>query len=884
MLRFLSYPQSLSSLIPHNALILALCSGLLMLNACTDEAKEQQDKAAINARSGQSYYQQGQYRAAINEYRVALKKSASIEYATALAEVFLDLNQSQAALNILLPLQEKFPEATRLGIAKAYIQKGKFSSALTLLQGTTAPANDALAQKQQFMLAQVFLGQKKASQALKQINHFEQQYGESDESALIRFNIALQQNNESDHRQLLSLLSTKYTESAKVNSALGQIALNSNDLDRAEDYFTAALEQLPKTDIMTSEKLLVLTRLSDALTRKGRFTEAMIYKQLIAEAQPDFENSQQEFTEAIEFISQGNYSSAEKVLLSLAERYPTSDRINALLGLVQLQQGDISKANLLLEKSVDPETASPAVLRAAAQANLQLSKPQQAVDLLQEALKQDPENPELLALYGFSASRISGLEKESEMALQKAVAMQPQNYRLRLALSQVYFRQGKSELGFSQLKIAADNAGSDSAIAGAYVKSLLKTKQDQIAIKYIDNLKKQYPNLVHPWQIGAGMAQQFNKPLEVQKNLDAAFKLDPNNKTTLLIQARFAQKQKQYQLAQEKYQRILELDPTHVLSLTGILATANRLGNQNEIHRQLNQLSDNGNINALAALAQLDLLNGKLQSADSKSLRFSTSTQNLTPYSRQIGSQIQRRMAQQAAKGKDFDSAIKHMQQALFFSPGTPQLLAEIAELHYANDDIESAKEALVQLRRHQNGSTMAAIIEASFISKTQPKKAIAILRQSQNKRGSTRTIAQLYSLEKIHDPRNSLNTLKEWNTKYPKDIRPLLELALYAQHQGQGDQAVSLYQKALALQPNHVPALNNLSWLYGEQNKLGLAIKMGEKAVKLAPNNPNALDTLGWNYHKAGDNKAVTTLQKALSFAPDDKIIQQHLKQAQTQ
>jgi tetratricopeptide (TPR) repeat protein len=71
-------------------------------------------------------------------------------------------------------------------------------------------------------------------------------------------------------------------------------------------------------------------------------------------------------------------------------------------------------------------------------------------------------------------------------------------------------------------------------------------------------------------------------------------------------------------------------------------------------------------------------------------------------------------------------------------------------------------------------------------------------------------------------------------------------------------------YEMALKINPDFVPAANNLAWNYAvHSGNLDLALPLAQKARELSPGNPQILDTLGWIYYKKGlfDN-AVTLLK----------------------
>lgn len=68
---------------------------------------------------------------------------------------------------------------------------------------------------------------------------------------------------------------------------------------------------------------------------------------------------------------------------------------------------------------------------------------------------------------------------------------------------------------------------------------------------------------------------------------------------------------------------------------------------------------------------------------------------------------------------------------------------------------------------------------------------------------------------------------------------------------------AIKVYEEILLTKPNDIVYLNNLAWLYLNDNNLTLALKYSAEAVKLAPKYPNVLDTRGMVLLKSGDKVA---------------------------
>lgn len=82
----------------------------------------------------------------------------------------------------------------------------------------------------------------------------------------------------------------------------------------------------------------------------------------------------------------------------------------------------------------------------------------------------------------------------------------------------------------------------------------------------------------------------------------------------------------------------------------------------------------------------------------------------------------------------------------------------------------------------------------------------------------------------------------------------------------GELDKAAEHYQEAIKIRPDSAEALNNLAYLYTEQNtNIKQAIEMAETAVQLEKNNASYIDTLGWAHYRDGDlDKALGYLLKA--------------------
>ena len=64
---------------------------------------------------------------------------------------------------------------------------------------------------------------------------------------------------------------------------------------------------------------------------------------------------------------------------------------------------------------------------------------------------------------------------------------------------------------------------------------------------------------------------------------------------------------------------------------------------------------------------------------------------------------------------------------------------------------------------------------------------------------------------------------------------------------QGECDEAIKWYRKAIELEPTHAPAHRSLAWELFNLGKLDESIDWHRRALALDPKHPRALKTLAW-------------------------------------
>jgi tetratricopeptide (TPR) repeat protein len=119
--------------------------------------------------------------------------------------------------------------------------------------------------------------------------------------------------------------------------------------------------------------------------------------------------------------------------------------------------------------------------------------------------------------------------------------------------------------------------------------------------------------------------------------------------------------------------------------------------------------------------------------------------------------------------------------------------------------------------------------------------------------------------------------------TPGPTDWPLLYARAISYERSGNWPKAEADFQAALALSPEQPYVLNYLAYTWVEKGQnLAEARRMLERAVELRPNDGNIVDSLGWALFKLGDIPgAVRWLERAVELEPRNSVINDHLGDA---
>lgn len=144
--------------------------------------------------------------------------------------------------------------------------------------------------------------------------------------------------------------------------------------------------------------------------------------------------------------------------------------------------------------------------------------------------------------------------------------------------------------------------------------------------------------------------------------------------------------------------------------------------------------------------------------------------------------------------------------------------------------------------------------------------------------------IAPYMSLSRILTSQNktedTISVYKALIAKRPDQPSPYSLLGTLYEAQKKYDLAEEQYKKSLEINSEFIPAMNNLAYLYGRQDReLNKAFDLARRAREKVGDYPAVMDTLGWVYYKKGlyDN-AIVEFDSCIEKEPDNPMFHYHL------
>lgn len=246
----------------------------------------------------------------------------------------------------------------------------------------------------------------------------------------------------------------------------------------------------------------------------------------------------------------------------------------------------------------------------------------------------------------------------------------------------------------------------------------------------------------------------------------------------------------------------------------------------------------------------------------------------ISRYPRRLGYQYSAGIL--AYQSENYESAAIHLNDVIRLDPNYDGAYYYLGLTALKQGHEQGAANFLAQVLRGPNRlSAMALRLELEPPELTNHSDYFQKLRQTHQD-----LTADIYVLEAGHlrDSQHFDLAKKAYQkalTKHPNYTPLLYGYALLCQTMMELDTSEQLLKKIIAIEPDHVNALNALGYSYAEQGiRLKEAKQLIEKALTLAPESPAIIDSLGWvNYRLGHLREALTLLTKAYDMMPIAEI-----------
>ena len=523
---------------------------------------------------------------------------------------------------------------------------------------------------------------------------------------------------------------------------------------------------------------------------------------------------------------------------------PDSANLHLTLANLALRKGDLSTAENELQRALtaDPKSA----IAHMAMANFLFSRKEmdRAGQEFKTAAELAPARSLQRMRYAeFQATR--GAPNDARATLKEVTRQAPDYLPAWVLFAQLAFSEKKYDESISLLEnvISRDPQNIDARTLEA--QALLAKGESKKAVQVMEALDKTYPNAPGIEYYLALAYLQDNNSSQAIAELKKAVAHNPDYVEAILVLAKLNLQNNKPQDVISPMVELLRKQPSLTAAQVLLVEAYRSVGRLDEAIAVLRQqiAVTPQNAQGYYLLGVVLRQQGKTDEARQAFERtLQLAPDNLLPIDQLVGLDIE---------NNDFKSAMQRVQSAFQKTPNSASLYVIESKVYIAQREWDQAEAALLKaLTLDPNSSPAYDLLISTYLGANKLPQA---LNQVQT------------ALAKRPDNPQLLMTLGEI---YEKQKDPL--------------KARDAYEKLLTKNPEFVPALNNLAYLYAEKlNNVDKAYKLARKARDLQ-SDPSIADTLGWVLYKKGDyQQAQTLFQESAGKLPQNSDVQFHLGMA---
>lgn len=581
------------------------------------------------------------------------------------------------------------------------------------------------------------------------------------------------------------------------------------------------------------------------------------------------------FLEAQLLSLEGKHTEARLLFASLRNSLPTDAVFSLASGLNELKLGAYVQAEAQLGQAVSLDPKNLPARYYLAQAQMQQGRPDRASQSLAPMLEGANVPVEVLLLAA-QARLYQGDAKGANELNARAERMGTQSPSVKAALAMIRVANGDVEPAMRELKLVSDTSPDVDADLKIVSTRLARGEADA-ALAAIDRLESKRPSQASTHEL-RGQALLLKGDFDAaRRSFDAALAKDKFYFPAIAQLTNLDARAGRLADADKRITDLLKLNPSDSRLLTLLALTKVRSGGSSqEVLSLLERATkeDPRDLEAWLALIMRHFQAGDLQTA----LAAGQSAVAMIPDNVKLLDLIGR-IQLQAGDARLAASTFANLINSAPHSPagyvGQAAALVATGELNAANqvmrrllerqpdyvDGLRLMADIAVRRGKHDEAIAIARDIQrrhpdsaAGFrlegiveLARLRQPAAVAAFRKGLDKADAADIPVRLYgALQKGPAPAEAEAFAATWLQQHPKDTGLMNFRAFVQARAGSMAAARQTYEQVLAIDPENVESLNNLSLLMLQMgDPPQKALDMAQRALKLRPNQPDVLDTV---------------------------------------
>jgi putative PEP-CTERM system TPR-repeat lipoprotein len=685
--------------------------------------------------------------------------------------------------------------------------------------------------------------------------------------------------------------------------AKGQLEFQRKRYAQAEEAFSRAIDSGdPRANVV--QEFIARNGLAEVQWRQGKSDEAIDNVQRAMRLAPA--HPRPKYLRALIAYGAGDYETAVQQLQQILQLYPDYKPAQLLLGAAQFARGNLEQADMYLSSVLAADPSSLQARKLLAATRLREQKPEDALNTLHPAIARGANDQQLLALMS-RASFQAGDTDSGILYLEQGLKSDPSDQAMQMDLAAGYLSAGELEQAIEILEKLPETK------EGAYrrevllVLAYLRKGDTANALAQGRKLLADHPNSAGVHNLVGSIHMVAGDTPKARQEFDKALQLQPENLAVLLNLGRLEYREGKQDAARQRFEHVLQLSPKNVNAMLALAQLSAIRGDQAQTRQWLERASASDPqapgprlLLVRHYLGQRDIdkareLAIQLAKDAPKNARVQDTLGIVQMGERNYAAAAEsfRKATKLAPKSANFHYNLARAQLGLRNFGEAEHVLRKTVELDPNHVRANSAL-AVLEMRA---GKTTQALARAQKLQKQDPKSPTGYilegdLRMIERNFGSAinaYNTAMKYADNAFPAVRASqarriarmpqpAKPLQDWVQLHPDDVRARLLLAQAYQAENQKKEAIQQYEWILQKQPNDAVVLNNLAWLYHEQND-ARSLELAERAHKISPDSGGVTDTLGWLLVQKGElDRGLQLLREAAQQAPNVPDVRYHL------